>query len=213
MHPSEETLLTVATGHADQPLRLLVDGHLDRCSTCRSTVAELSLGGGALLASLASEAVPDRLWQSLQGRLGALPPPGSPRPPVATPYDGLPLPESVRQELPGRPVRWRSAFAKGSRFSVLMRDPFSGSYLILAHMPPRRVVPRHRHVGTEEVLVLAGGYEDERGSYEAGCFTSYEPGSEHAPLTEPDEECWTLVRLEKPNRFLGWRGALLSLLT
>lgn len=213
MHPSEETLLTVASGYADQPLRLLVDGHLDRCSTCRSTVAELSLGGGALLASLADESVPDRLWRSLQDRLGPAASPGAAPSPVATPYDDLPLPESVRQELPGRPVRWRGVFGKGSRFAVLARDTFTKSYLILAHMPPSRVVPRHRHVGTEDVLVLAGGYEDERGSYEAGCFTSYEPGSEHSPLTEPDEGCWTLVRLEKPNRFFGWRGVLQSLLT
>jgi putative transcriptional regulator len=211
MHPSEETLLTVASGYADQPLRLLIEGHLDRCASCRSTVGELSLGGGALLASLEDEPVPDRLWQSLQDRLAPASS-GAAGSPLVTPYDGLPLPESVRQELPGRPVRWRSALARGSRFSVLTRDAFTGSYLILAHMPPSRVAPRHRHVGTEDVLVLTGGYEDERGSYEAGAFASYEPGSEHAPLTEPDEECWTLVRLEKPNHFLGWRGILQSLL-
>lgn len=210
MHPSEETLLTVASGYADQPLRLLVEGHLDRCGSCRSTVAELSMGGGAMLSALRNEEAPDRIWQALQERVTLATPSSSP---PASVYDRLPLPESVRQELPGRPIRWRSAFVKGLRFAVLMRDSFSGSFLLLGHMPPRKVFPRHVHVGTEDVLVLAGGYEDERGSYEAGCFTSYEPGSEHGPLTEPDEECWTLVRLEKPNRFLGWRGVLQSLFT
>jgi len=209
VHPSEETLLTVASGYADQPLRLLVEGHLDRCGSCRSTVAELSMGGGAMLSSLRSEEAPDRIWQALKNRV-ALPPPS---PPLASVYEGLPLPASVRQELPARPIHWRRAFMKGLRFAVLMRDSFTGSYLLLGHMPPRKVFPRHVHVGTEDVLVLAGGYEDERGCFEAGHFASYEPGSEHGPMTEPDEECWTLLRLEKPNRFLGWRGVLQSIFT
>lgn len=210
MHPSEETLLAVASGHADQTLRLLVEGHLDRCAACRSTVGELSAGGGAMLAALQTEAPPDHLWQALRERVTAPPPPPSP---LATAYEHLPLPEGVRQELPLRPLRWRSAFVKGLRFSVLMRDAVTGSFLLLGHMSPKKVFPRHVHVGTEDVLVLAGGYEDERGTFEAGAFVSYEPGSQHGPMTEPDEECWTLVRLEQPNRFLGWRGVLQSLLT
>ncbi len=210
MHPSEETLLAVASGHADQTLRLLVEGHLDFCPSCQSTLGELTAGGGALLASMKDEAPPDLLWQALRERVTAAPPPPSP---LASAYDHLPLPESVRSELPLRQLHWRSAFVKGLRFSVLMRDAFTGSFLLLGHMSPRKVFPRHEHVGTEDVLVLAGGYEDERGTFEAGHFMSYEPGSQHGPMTEPDEECWTLVRLEKPNRFLGWRGVLQSLLT
>ncbi|HTQ78551.1 MAG TPA: cupin domain-containing protein, partial [Thermoanaerobaculia bacterium] len=59
-----------------------------------------------------------------------------------------------------------------------------------------------------DVLVLQGGYEDEKGRYEAGDYAVYETGSEHRPTTERGEECWILVRLERPIRFLGWRGWL-----
>jgi putative transcriptional regulator len=118
------------------------------------------------------------------------------------------LPEAVRRELPNlREIRWRHLPAtRGARLAALLRDPFTGSVLILGYMPPRRFFPAHLHQGPEDVLVLAGGYEDQLGTYEAGVFASYAPGSRHRPLTEPDEECWILTRLEAPNLFLGWRG-------
>jgi anti-sigma factor ChrR (cupin superfamily) len=59
--------------------------------------------------------------------------------------------------------------------------------------------------------VLAGGYEDQFGIFETGAFVSYAAGTEHRPFTEPDEECWLLFRLERPNRFLGWQGWLMRL--
>jgi putative transcriptional regulator len=211
MHPSEETLLAVASGFADLPHRILVEGHLDSCPACSATMRELSTSGGALLAALPGEAPPEQLWEKLQERVRLPPRTASPH---AAVYDDLPLPGSVRQELPLRPIRWRSFLLNpGLRFSVLLRDAFTGSYLILGHMAPKRVFPRHIHAGPEDVLVLAGGYGDDRGSYEAGTYTAYEPGSQHTPATEPDEGCWTLIRMEKPNRFLGWRGVVLALFT
>ena len=44
-----------------------------------------------------------------------------------------------------------------------------------------------RGAGTaEEVLVLAGGYRDERGIHRAGDYVRYEPGSAHAPVALGD---------------------------
>ncbi len=38
------------------------------------------------------------------------------------------------------------------------------------------------------------------------------PGTEHAPMTGPDEECWCLSRLEPPGvRFTGGRGRVARL--
>ncbi len=39
----------------------------------------------------------------------------------------------------------------------------------------------HRHIGTEDVLVLQGGYEDQFGVHRAGEFVHYAAGTEHAP--------------------------------
>ena len=203
-HPPEELLLAVASGQADLPHRVMVEGHLDACAACRSALAELNAPGGALLASLVPETPAERLWESLRTRIAALPPgPGPDDPRLA----GLPLPQGVRRELPPIPrLAWHTPLVRGARLALLLRDRFTGSQLFVGHMPARRAFPRHLHAGPEDVLVLAGGYEDQYGTFEAGAYGAYAPGTAHRPFTEPDEECWILFRLERPNLFLGWRG-------
>ena len=49
--------------------------------------------------------------------------------------------------------------------------------------------PRHRHVGVEEVLVLAGGYADEFGEYAQGEYVRYAAGSVHAPVALDGAAC------------------------
>ncbi|HEX9944393.1 MAG TPA: cupin domain-containing protein [Thermoanaerobaculia bacterium] len=204
MHPSEEILLATASGQADLPHRVLVEGHLDACAACRAVVGEISAPGGALLASLPEERPPDHVWERLRAQIEASVPE-----PAAPCLSGAPLPAGALRELPARcEIRWRRLPVRGARIARLLRDPFTGSSLFLGHMPPERFFPRHVHLGPEDVLVLAGGYEDQYGTWEAGAFGSYAPGTQHRPLTEPDEECWILFRLEKPNLFTGWRGWL-----
>lgn len=204
MHPPEEILLTFATGRADLPLRVLLEGHLEGCASCRAVVAEISAPGGALLAGLPAEPPSGQLWERLRASVQALPPEPVPADPLLS---GLPLPESVRRELPPvKDLRWRRLPARGARIALLAQDPHTGSALLLGHMPARRAFPLHVHLGPEDVLVLSGGYADQFGTFEAGAYAAYVPGSEHRPFTEPDEECWTLTRLEKPNLFRGWRG-------
>lgn len=206
MHPPEELLLAVVSGQADLPHRILVEGHLDTCAACRSTVAELSAPGGTLLAGLPAEPPPGRLWERLRTEIAGLPPGPGPDDPLLA---GLPLPAAVRRELPPlSAIPWRRLTVRGARLAVLLRDRFTGSALILGHMPAHRFFPRHIHLGPEDTLVLTGGYADQFGTFEAGDYGCYAPGTEHRPFTEPDEECWTLLRLEKPNLFPGWRGWL-----
>ena len=212
MHPAEELLVAVASGQSDLPYRVMVEGHLDHCPACRATVAEISAPGGALLSGLPAVRPPDVLWERLQARVGALPQEG---PAVSPALAGLPLPEGARRELSERPgmsektaLHWRRMPAHPARYAVLLRDRLTGSALILGHMPPERGYPAHVHVGPEDILVLTGGFEDHFGTFETGAWASYAPGTRHRPWTEPDEECWTLTRLERPNLYLGWRGWL-----
>src|SRR5262245_40131262 len=73
MHPSEEILLAVASGQADTAHRVLVEGHLDGCASCRSTLGELSAPGGAFLFGLPAQPPPEYLWQRLQARIASSP--------------------------------------------------------------------------------------------------------------------------------------------
>lgn len=63
-----------------------------------------------------------------------------------------------------------------------------GGAVVLIRMDPGCGYRPHRHVGTEDVLVLAGGYRDERGSYRAGDHVHYEPDSRHTPVALGDRE-------------------------
>ena len=57
---------------------------------------------------------------------------------------------------------------------------------VLIRMEPGRGYPPHRHLGIEEVLVLAGGYEDDSGVHRAGTYLRYEAGSVHSPVAVGD---------------------------
>jgi putative transcriptional regulator len=223
VHPTEEILLGVASGESDLPRRVLVEGHLDGCASCRATMAELTLPGGALLRGLDGQAPPPGLWQGLLGRIARLPQaapaPGAEAAREAAPVRALdpeiatmPLSTSVRCELPAlatlRRFPWRWALAPGAWYAELARDPWTRSVLLLGYLAPHSFLPAHRHLAQEDVLVMAGGFDDRQGRHEAGEYAIYESGTEHRPVTEPDEECWCLARLEHPNLLLGWRGWL-----
>jgi anti-sigma factor ChrR (cupin superfamily) len=61
-------------------------------------------------------------------------------------------------------------------------DRDSGHAAVMIRMEPGAGYPGHRHVGPEELLVLAGGYRDETGVHRAGEFVRYEAGSSHRPV-------------------------------
>jgi putative transcriptional regulator len=226
-HPTEEILLGVASGDADLPRRVLVEGHLGGCASCRATLAEMTLPGAALLRGIDGEAPPPELWDGICRRIAPASrtqpgPPGAPGAaggevlvlPAANPLSSevaaLPLPANVRRELPVlatlRRVPWRWALAPGAWYAELARDRWSESVLLLGYLAPGRWLPEHLHLAQEDVLVLAGGFDDAQGRHEAGEYAIYQAGSTHRPVTEPDEACWCLARLERANLLLGWRG-------
>jgi len=208
-HPDEDTLLDFAGGQLDLPMRLVIESHLELCESCRIQEAELAAPGGWRLQHAgASAAAPSReLWQRIEAALPAASAPD----PIAP---EIPLPEAARRELPitGK-VRWWRWFLGGGRMAVLAEDAVSGSRLMLGEMPGGLVFPRHEHLGFEHAVVLAGGYDDERGEFLAGDYAVYEPGSEHGPHTLDGDPCWILFRLEGAVRFRGWRGAVQRLFT
>ncbi len=57
---------------------------------------------------------------------------------------------------------------------------------VLIRMEPGCGYPAHRHLDVEEVLILRGGYRDERGEHRAGAYLRYPPDSVHAPVALGD---------------------------
>jgi len=60
----------------------------------------------------------------------------------------------------------------------------------LRRLEPGTVVPRHRHPGGEEILVLEGLFQDDHGSYPAGSWLRQPPGSAHQPTSEQGCTIW-----------------------
>jgi len=79
-------------------------------------------------------------------------------------------------------IPWRTTRYPGVTVHFYASDERSGRVLALIRMDPGCGYPRHRHRGSEEVLVLQGGYHDEQGDYRAGHFVRHEDGSSHSPI-------------------------------
>ncbi|MEL6429182.1 MAG: cupin domain-containing protein [Planctomycetota bacterium] len=94
---------------------------------------------------------------------------------------GLKL-DGALDELP-----WRSTREPGIAWIDLGAEPGVDAMTVLIRMNPGCGYPRHRHLGAEDVLVLAGGYEDDDGRRcVAGDFVRYSAGSSHAPCALGD---------------------------
>ena len=101
-----------------------------------------------------------------------------------TPIPGL-VPLDVER------IPWRATREAGVYWLPLALDGErdSGSSTVLIRMDAGCGYPRHEHLDVEEVLCLAGGYEDELGTVRAGDFVRYPAGSAHAPTALPGGPC------------------------
>ncbi|MBD3763187.1 MAG: cupin domain-containing protein [Rhodobacterales bacterium] len=70
----------------------------------------------------------------------------------------------------------------------------------LLRYAPGASVPRHRHMGLETILVLAGAQTDEYGHYPTGSLVMNPAGSEHSVWSDPG--CVVLIQWERPVQML-----------
>ena len=103
-------------------------------------------------------------------------------------------------------IPWQSTRDPGVGIHFYAADRKSGRALVLIRMEPGCGYPRHRHRGPEQVLVVAGGYRDERGEHRAGQFVLYADGTEHAPIATADpgsQPCVLLALADEGIKLLG----------
>jgi putative transcriptional regulator len=87
-------------------------------------------------------------------------------------------------------IEWRTTRYRGIYLHFLRRDDATSDATVFIRMEPGCAYPSHRHTGPEEVLVLQGGYRDDRGEHRAGDYILNEPGSAHQPIAlDCGEDC------------------------
>ena len=97
---------------------------------------------------------------------------------LAKPLALAPLPP---MEIDLETIPWTPTQHAGVWIHFYHRDAETGQATALIKMEPGAEYPTHRHVGAEELLVLQGAYQDERGRHAAGDYVRYEADSSHHP--------------------------------
>jgi urea transporter len=92
-------------------------------------------------------------------------------------------------------------FRPGVTAHWLYDEGGGGAAAVLLRYEPGAQVSLHQHVGHEHMLVLEGEQSDEAGSYPAGTFIIYAPGTKHSPRSKGG--CVALLIYEKAVDFLA----------
>ena len=117
--------------------------------------------------------------------------------------------EALRPHLPPEAQwQWIRRGLGGGRVAVIQRDSSTGASLNLACLPGGRSTPVHTHQGLECALILCGALQDGPAHLRPGDWIAHDQGHLHGPTADPGGECWALIALERPVRFMGWRGTL-----
>lgn len=77
----------------------------------------------------------------------------------------------------------------GVRFCTLEEDTGRGVRKVLVWAKAGARYPRHRHLGEEDILVLAGHLRDERGTYGPGDICRSETGTDHSEEVVGQDDC------------------------
>lgn len=91
--------------------------------------------------------------------------------------------DSQHRVLRPRDRVWRPGLVPGLR--VLSLGEFEGAHTALVKWDPGTRFQYHRHYGGEEIFVLEGVFQDERGDYPAGTWLRSPHLSAHVPFSEP----------------------------
>lgn len=123
----------------------------------------------------------------------------------------LALPEPLRETaLTSFQTRKWQSLTQGIRRLKLEAD--SQAEIELYRIEPGCKVPRHSHKGSEITLVVAGGFSDETGSFEAGDISVKGPRDTHQPVGDMDGVCYALAVRDAGLKFTGAMGLIQRLI-
>lgn len=214
-HPDDELLLALAAGSLDAAARIVLDAHLELCSSCRARVAALEDLGGELLAQAEPTALAIGAFDRTLARLEGLD--AAPARAAAAPAAGATLPRRPPPQRPDAPagMRWPRSLDRcevgpwrrigpGMRWSRIRvpGEPQANAFLL--RMAAGKELAAHTHGGRELTLVLHGAFDDGRAVWRAGDLDETDGQVHHRPVVGADDECVCLVAINGRTRFDGW---------
>ena len=87
-----------------------------------------------------------------------------------------------------RTAQWLPGLVAG--LDVMPLHAWGSEHVALVRWAPGTIFQPHGHPGGEEILVLEGVFQDERGTYPAGTWLRNPPGSCHRPWSEVGCTIW-----------------------
>jgi putative transcriptional regulator len=219
-HPSEALLLDHYHGRLTDGPELLVSAHIEMCAHCRESLRLFPAIGGALLQEIegiqlsadALELAMARIERPFDAETRETAEPVRASSPAEGAFlDGYDMPETIRRRAPSRywaaPKVWVAKIRPEHPLRNLA-ERRARTYLL--GVAPNMVMPLHDHGGTEMTLVLQGGFSDADGTYDVGDFIEKSPGEVHAPVSDAQEGCVSLITHTEPIRPQTILGILLK---
>jgi len=203
----DEHLVDAALHRLPPATQALVSGHLKSCRRCRTRLTRLHESLAELSLAQAKAAPPPALRASLLAALDSR---------AEVPYSGFArrlqrmyaLDEQKTLEVLRKsadPAQWEDqGFISLLHFSA--GESLPGTHAGFMRLSAGLRFPRHRHVGQEHMLMLAGTLQDEDSGtiYHPGDFLQMEPGSEHAfTILPPHDGVFAILLYESWPLFTG----------
>lgn len=191
----DEWLLSYAAGALSPGRSLMVASHAAYHDDVQEKVADAEAIGGAMLESMDTAEVDQRVLEQLLGQLDDAPPE------IPTPRGTNVFPEPLAEFVGGGidSLKWR-IMGPGLSHVRLWNGP-NDERLWLLRARGGIQVPDHGHNGEEWTLVLKGAFNTSFGRFGVGDLDLADETIEHQPIIEPDEECICLALTHGPIRF------------
>ncbi|MBB3658457.1 putative transcriptional regulator [Rhizobium sp. BK650] len=185
-------------GSLPEPVRALVESHLEMKPDNRGLVADLERLAGEALEGTPANPISDR-EAKLAAIFGSKAPASLPKPPLRP--RGALFPRALRN-LVGFEVDhvpWRKRLPGFKEYAT----DIDGCEVSLMWIRPGRALPAHTHHGMELILILDGAFRDQRGRFGPGDISIADATVDHRPVAEKDRPCIAFAVSDGPVKLTG----------
>ncbi|MGD1888413.1 MAG: ChrR family anti-sigma-E factor [Cohaesibacteraceae bacterium] len=203
-----------ALGSLSEPVRVLMESHLELSSDARSWLSDIETVGSVVSADKPMrfdthvldavepvdlsdrDASLDAIWKMIDSDPKA-DDEASSMPKALQSYIGMPMAD----------VPWKSVMPGLAEYKLPEKN---GAEVSLIRIDSGKAVPVHTHHGAEITLVLQGGFSDESGHYGVGDIAFADDDINHKPLADKGEVCICFAVVDAPVELTGPIGRLMN---